>query len=203
MFPILIRRAWPILNHPWLFWAALALPGLWLLWLGHVRGVPDGRLVFETGLISVWFLFAAFAITPLAWGLRRVSGPAARWLVSRRRYVGVAGFAYAALHAWYYVRGLDAAAIAESFATVSLLLGWLALAILAAMAATSNNAMVRRLRAGWKALQRWIYLAIPLALAHGYMVEFSWHDVYLYAGVFGLGMGVRALRWRRRAAASG
>jgi len=49
--------------------------------------------------------------------------------------------------------------------------GWFAFAIFVPVALTSNQTMVRRLKARWKPLQRWVYPAAVLTLVHWIFVE--------------------------------
>ena len=104
-------------------------------------------------------------ITPLAMLLKGWRGP--RWLMKRRRYLGVAAFGHALLHTILYL--IDKGTAAFSGGEISKLYiwtGWLAFFIFVPLAITSSDAWVRRLRPKWKSLQRWIYAAAVLTLLH-------------------------------------
>jgi hypothetical protein len=64
-----------------------------------------GEMVHASGLWAIWCLMGALAVTPLRRVFPRQAWTA--WLLPRRRYLGVAAFAYAALHAAVYVLRLD------------------------------------------------------------------------------------------------
>jgi len=70
-----------------------------------IAGALNGRdlesLFHPTGEFAARFMIIAMMLTPL-----RMMFPSARpirWLMARRRYLGVAAFGYAALHTFYYV----------------------------------------------------------------------------------------------------
>jgi sulfoxide reductase heme-binding subunit YedZ len=49
--------------------------------------------------------------------------------------------------------------------------GWLALALMLPMALTSNQAAMKRLRAGWKRVQQLAYPAAVLTLLHWWLIH--------------------------------
>jgi sulfoxide reductase heme-binding subunit YedZ len=96
------------------------------------------------------------AITPLRLLFRQ--GNWLVWLLRRRRDLGVATFAYACAHtAVYLFRKGELNLILAEAMEPWLLVGWIALGILLALAATSNDASVRLLRRAWKRLHRLVY----------------------------------------------
>lgn len=152
----------------------LALPGAW--WLIRAAGLsaPElDTLLHPTGELSARLLIVALALTPLAriW-------PRARGLLAHRRAVGLAAFGYGMLHLAFYVAAMGSAddMLAEVGAP-GIWTGWAALALLAPLAATSNDRAQRVLKAGWKRLQRLAYPAALLTLAHWVYV----HDGALVA----------------------
>ncbi|MFQ5621756.1 MAG: iron reductase [Paracoccaceae bacterium] len=185
-------------NNRYIFWALLAVPAINVLRLDLLVHVPNGVLLFKTGIYSARLLVVALSITPLCMMFPRARWT--RWLASRRRYIGVAGFSFAAWHTVYFVAGSDLAAIGASFTDRAVLPGWLSVVILAAMAATSNDYSVRRLGPTWKKLQRWGYAATALALAHWLLVEFHLRDFLIYVVPVSLLAIYRFTRPRRRAA---
>ena len=90
------------LNHPYVFWALLSLPAFPML-LGLTSGGPKAvqELLHPTGEFAARFMIIAMMITPLMMLFKGWRGP--RWLMKRRRYIGVAAFGYAALHTVLYL----------------------------------------------------------------------------------------------------
>ena len=167
--------------------AALCLPLLWLAagaWL-HTFG-PNllEAVMHSTGRWALYLLLSALLITParrlaaLLCSLLRV-GFGKRmtdwnWLVRLRRMLGLWCFTYAALHFGLYFwldTGLDARALAEDLGEKPYLaVGLVTLLILLALAATSNDAAMRRMGRRWKALHRLSHVAPVLALLHFWMM---------------------------------
>ena len=144
--------------------------------------ITYGQVLHQTGLWSAGLLVVALAITPL----RRVSG-SRRWVRSaarHRRAFGVASFAYAALHTGVYLeRKWGADLILREGLEAPLATGWVAFAIYVLLAATSNDASVRRLGRKWKTLHRWVYAATALVLVHWWLAVFdrTWAYVFVAA----------------------
>ena len=152
--------------------ALLALPWA-MLALGYAsERLFYGELIHASGEWSIWALMLALAVTPLRRWFPRQSWTA--WLVPRRRYFGVAAFAYALLHAGVYaLRQGDPPKILAEALDVGILAGWLAFAILVPLALTSNNGSARRLGRAWKLLHRAVYAAAALSFAHWILVAFD------------------------------
>ena len=171
------------MNNVWLFWFALTLPLIWLVLDKLITGVRLGKMFYWTGVISLILIFICLAITPL----RRVFRGASwiRWLASRRRYIGVAGFAYTLIHTLVWIRQIKIERFLESFTEIGLITAWLGFIILIAMAVTSNDLSVRKLGPKWKSLQRWVLVATPLALFHWFIVSnFRLDNIVIYGGAF-------------------
>ena len=159
--------------HSYRFLAALlALPWA-MLALGYAsERLFYGELIHSSGEWSIWALMLALAVTPLRRWFPRQRWTA--WLVPRRRYFGVAAFAYALLHAGVYVlRQGDLPKILAEALDGGILVGWLAFAIFVPLALTSNNGSVRRLGRAWKLLHRSVYAAAVLSFAHWILVAFD------------------------------
>ncbi len=90
-----------------------------------------------------------------------------RWMMKRRRYFGVAAFAYAALHTVLYIidMGTLKAVLGEAL-EFGIWTGWLAMFVFVPLAITSNDWSVRKMGPSWKRLQRWVYLAAVGTLLH-------------------------------------
>lgn len=156
-------------------WLLLALPSFEYL---HELFYPSRHYpeIMETsGVLSVQLLVFTLCITPLTLVLRYVElgRVIARWLLRNRRYFGVAGFAYAAIHTVLYVRQtFDFELIVLEALDWPLGTGWIALIILLPIALTSNKQSVKAMGRGWKVLQRTSYIAIIAAFAHWLLLDF-------------------------------
>ena len=179
----------------YLLWLALAAPFCWILARYATGGLFYGEVVHLTGELSVRLMMVALAATPL---LLMFPGRALpRWLMRNRRYFGVASFAYAALHTVVYMERSGALAdVLEEAATAEYLTGWVALLLFLALAATSNDWSMRRLRESWKSLHRWVYAAAALSFAHWVLVAFDPLPAYTHLALL---TALEAFRvWRRR-----
>lgn len=159
----MLKSTW---DHPITFWALLSLPTIPMT-LGLTSGTPDAvkTLLHPTGEFAARFMIIAMMITPLMMLFRDASWP--RWLMKRRRYLGVAAFFYALAHTVLYL--IDEGAIAFTGGEVSKLYiwtGWIAFLIFVPLAVTSTDAWVRRLGRSWKKLQQFVYAAAILTLIH-------------------------------------
>lgn len=162
------------------------VPAVWTFYLGltdQLGADPQNTLERTLGLWALRFLIVALAITPL----RRLGGPS---LIRYRRAIGLLGFYYACLHLTVYLvldQGLDVAAIwADIVKRPYITVGMLAFAILVPLAATSSNAMIRRLGArSWQRLHRLVYVATAAAAVHFVMLVKSWWtpEPAIYAGL--------------------
>lgn len=132
---------------------------------------PQNVLERALGLWALRFLIASLAITPL----RQLGGPS---LYRFRRTVGLLAFYYAALHLSVYLlidKGLDFPSIIADIAKRPYItVGMLAFVVLVPLAATSNNAMIRRLGTRWRKLHRLAYLAAAAAALHFIMLVKVW-----------------------------
>jgi sulfoxide reductase heme-binding subunit YedZ len=138
------------------------LPVARLVVAAFTGGLGVNPIEFVTRSTGTWtlsLLLITLSVTPL----RRITGW--HWLVRLRRMLGLFAFFYACLHFVTYVwldQFFDAAAISRDvvkrpFITV----GFAAFVLLIPLAATSTNAMIRRL--GGKAWQRLHYLVYAIA----------------------------------------
>ena len=140
-------------------------------------------IVHDSGIIAVWLLLISLSLSPL-----QSIFPKSRlmeWLIHRRRPIGVAVFAYAVVHFVFYLVDLDSIRDAlQEFAAPSILTGWLALFILLPLAFTSNNVMTRVMGwRRWKMLQRGVYAAAILVLAHWLILEREPVSLVLFGAV--------------------
>ena len=161
-----------------LVWLLLALPGIYMV-PGFVTGaIGYGETIHLTGQWSVGLLLLALAATPL----RRILGARRlpRFLLTYRRPIGVAAFAYAALHLGVYLeRKWGAGLILREGLEPDLATGWLAFAVMLALAVTSNDVSVRALGRRWKRLHRAVYLGAALTFAHWVLATFDTISAYV------------------------
>lgn len=154
-----------VLNNRLLLWVILSIPGVMMLY-GFASGRIDAAdLLHPSGEFSARLMILAMMIGPLVslFGARGVL----MWLTARRRYLGVAAFAYALLHLILYV--IEMETVRDMLAEIDALgiwTGWLAFIALLIPALISNQASVRTLRRNWKRAQRLVYPAAILTLVH-------------------------------------
>lgn len=158
---------------------------------------PLDDMVHRTGYWALIFLGLSLAVTPL----RRI----ARFgnLIDIRRMIGVGAFAYIAAHLLLFVADLsyDLVKVAsEIVKRLYLTIGFVAWLGLAILAATSTDAMVRRLGGtNWRRLHQASYAIALLALIHFFQQTKANVVVpVLFSGLFTWLMGYRLLAiWRR------
>ena len=170
---------------------------IWGAWRDALGANPIEFIQNSLGTWTLNFLLITLAVSPL----RKLSGW--HWLLRLRRMLGLFAFAYALLHLFSYLwldQFFDWQAIAKDilkrpFITV----GMAAFILLVPLAATSSNAMIRRLGGRrWQRLHRSIYAISILAVLHyWWLVK---RDVTLpavYAVLLSLLLLVRAF-WREQ-----
>jgi sulfoxide reductase heme-binding subunit YedZ len=182
--------------------ARLVLAGT-LDWFGGLGANPIELITRSTGTWTLVLLCVTLAVTPL----RRLTG--AHWLVRLRRMLGLFAFFYGALHFTTYVwfdqffdvRSIVSDVIKRPFITM----GFVAFVLMVPLAATSTDAMVRRLGRRWSMLHRLAYGCAIAAVLH-----YWWHksgkndfsEVAWYAAAVALLLGWRVfdrIRARRLA----
>lgn len=159
-----------IINSVKVFWLLLALPGVAMLHGWWTGGIETMDMLHPTGETSARLMIGAMLIGPLT----GVLGPRkwSLWLLTRRRSLGVAAFAYAAAHLVFYAIDMGSLeAILGELPIASIWTGWLALALMLPLALTSNQAAMKALRAAWKRVQQLAYPAAVLTLLHWWWVH--------------------------------
>ncbi len=135
--------------------------------IGGEAARPLTDAIHSTGDWAVRFLLLSLAITP---AMRSLRWPRALIV---RRMIGVAAFAYVAVHFLLYVvdQQFDLMKVAtEIVLRIYLTIGFVGVVGLAVLAATSTDAAVRRLGApAWQRLHRIAYVLAVLALLHFFM----------------------------------
>jgi methionine sulfoxide reductase heme-binding subunit len=174
-------------------WTALSDP------LGLLGSRPLTEAIHQFGLWTIRFLFLALVISPA----RQVLNWPQLLLV--RRMLGVASFCYVIGHFSLFVadEGFDPlTVVSEVVLRFYLTIGFVALSSLAVLAATSTDAMQRRLGGRrWQRLHRLVYGIGILAVIHYFIQSKAdeWEPMWM-AGFFLWLMGWRLLNhWAPRA----
>lgn len=171
-------------------------PALWLLvlapiaWMvaravqGDLGANPIERLEVETGKWTLRLLAGSLAVTPLItftrWG----------WLITQRRFLGLAAFFYAAMHLNVYV-GLDHFfdiddIVQDVLKHLYVTVGMSAFLMLVPLAITSTKGWIRRLGGTrWKRLHRLVYVAATAGCVHFlWAVKKDKTEPLVYATIF-------------------
>lgn len=186
-----------------LFLLALA-PLFRLVFLGvndDLGANPVEFIIRSLGTWALTFLLITLAITPL----RKLTG--ANWLAQLRRMLGLYAFFYALLHMAAYV-GLDQwfdwQAIGKDIAKHPFILaGFSAFVLLIPLAATSTNAMMKRLKKNWQKLHTLVYPIALLGVLHYFwLVKKDVTQPLVYAAVLAMLLGIRLIEKLRRQTSS-
>jgi methionine sulfoxide reductase heme-binding subunit len=158
---------------------------------GFNLGTNEVETVQDTlGQWGLRFLVITLAITPLRDWFN------APWLIQLRRMLGLFAFFYVLMHflTWLILdQGIYWAGILEDIAKRPFItIGFLAFLLLIPLAATSTNAMMRRLGKRWKTLHRLIYPITLLGVWHfWWQVKADIREPLIY-----LTLTVLLLSWR-------
>lgn len=173
------------------------LPLGWTAWLAASGGLgaePVAEGVRQTGLWALRFLLLALGVTPL----RRLSGLGG--LARFRRMIGLFAFFYATVHLLAYI-GADQffdwlAVWKDIIKRPYITVGMGAFLVLTVLAATSTDAMVRRLGGRrWRRLHKAVFAAGAAGCLHYVMLVKGWQNAPLvYAAVFVGLLALRAIR---------
>lgn len=160
--------------------------------LGRLGVNPVELITRSTGTWTLVFILATLSVTPL----RKITGW--HWLARLRRMLGLYAFFYALLHFMTFIwldHFFDVAAIGKDivkrpFVTI----GFAAFAMLIPLAATSTDAMVKRVGAKkWLALHRLVYvLAICGVIHYWWLVKRDITQPAIYALVLAILLAYRA-----------
>ncbi len=172
-----------------------------LIWRGFTGGVTANPIEFITHTLGWWtlaFLLVTLSVTPLR---RLLDTP---WLLRLRRMLGLYAFFYASLHflTWLVIdqffdwQDIVKDIIKRPFITV----GFTAFVLLLPLAATSTNAMVRRLGAArWQLLHRLVYVIATLGVVHfWWLVKRDIREPAVFAIVLTILLGVRLIYAKRK-----
>lgn len=177
------QRLAALIQHPGCLWLLLSLPAAPLLLDFYFDQRYYAEMMYDSGVLSVQFLVVSLSIAPLMVIFRRSGriASALRWLLVRRRYLGVACFGYALIHLLIYLRRYpDLSDILWHMEDPKIAVGWIGFFILFLLALTSNNASTRALGPKWKSLHRWVYAGAALIFLHWGLFGFFISDLMLW-----------------------
>ncbi|MCI0518136.1 MAG: sulfoxide reductase heme-binding subunit YedZ [Woeseiaceae bacterium] len=172
---------------------------------GTLGANPIEEIQDRFGNWGLRFILIALAVTPL----RQLTGR--NWLLRFRRMLGLFAFFYVLMHflAWLLLdQGLLTSAIAgeefdwsviteDIFERPFITIGFAALLILVALAATSTAGQRRRLGRYWQKLHNGVYLAAVLGVWHyWWQVKKDFSEPLVYALVLAVLLGYRV--WHHR-----
>ena len=149
----------------------LWIPFLFLLWdalHGNLGADPVNNALHTTGLVAITYLISSLAVTPL----RMATGWT--WIIQFRRSLGVYAFYYACAHLaiyfwWDRSHNLHST-VYEITHRYYLMIGFISLALMAPLWATSFNAAIQTMGpVWWKRLHRLAYIAAGLGCWHLYL----------------------------------
>jgi sulfoxide reductase heme-binding subunit YedZ len=171
------------------------VPFAQLVWGTASGGFSDplAAITAGSGEWALYFLCITLAMTPL----RRLTGW--NWLVKLRRMVGLFTFFYALVHftafLWFDHFFDVPAMLVDVVKRPFILVGFIAFVLLIPLAATSTNAMIKRLGGKrWQWIHRLIYVIAPLAILHFWWMKEGKND-FLEPIIFGSIVAV-LLAWR-------
>ncbi|WP_417609241.1 ferric reductase-like transmembrane domain-containing protein [Owenweeksia hongkongensis] len=167
-------------NYGWLIVSALAtLPFIPLAKMALENGAGSIDMLYHiSGEFAIRWMTAVLTLTPvfILFGVTNLFV---------RQAMGIATAVWSLLH---FVIFIIAEGFAETFTQFNYVLGFIAVLILIPLLFTSNRKAMQRLKANWKKLQSFAYLAILLSLAHVAILEKTW---IIYAVIVGLGFIIR------------
>lgn len=168
-----------------------------LAWRQDLGANPIEHITRATGWWTLAFLMITLTVTPAR---RWLAQP---WLLRLRRMLGLFAFFYVCLHFTTYVwldQFFDLTEILRDvvkrpFITV----GFAAFVLLIPLAATSTNAMVKRLGAArWQWLHKAVYVIGTLGVVHfWWLVKKDITEPVVFAAILLLLLGARAVHWWR------
>jgi sulfoxide reductase heme-binding subunit YedZ len=192
-----IRFVWkPIVFLSCLVPLALAIGDLFGI-TGSLGANPVEELQDRFGNWGLRFVMISLAVTPL----RKITGKV--WLLRFRRMLGLFAFFYILLHFlnWLILdQGVLWSAILEDLAKRPFItIGFVALLILTAMAATSTAGLRRRLGKRWDQLHYGAYVVGILGVWHyWWQVKSDITEPLIYAVILTILLGFRLVTRRRK-----
>ena len=162
---------------------------------GRLGANPVEEIQDRFGIWALRFIMITLAVTPL----RRITGW--NWLARFRRMFGLFTFFYVLMHfvTWLVLdQGLLLSAILEDLVERPFItIGFAALLLLTALAATSTNAARRRLGRRWQTLHNATYFIGILGVWHyWWQVKKDITEPLIYAVILTVLLGARVI-WRQ------
>lgn len=158
---------------------------------------PAEALMHGTGEWAARLLIATLLVSPL----RELGG----WqvLLKLRRMLGLFAFAYGSVHLLLFMQfylGWSALRVWEELVERPYItVGFLAWILMLPLAVTSTRGMQRRLKRNWMRLHRAIYpVAVLVCLHIFWQARSDVGEALIYIVIFGVLLGWRAVRSRRR-----
>ena len=164
---------------------------------GSLGANPIENIQDRLGNWGLRFIMLTLAVTPF----RRITGW--NWLLRFRRMLGLFTFFYVLLHflTWLILdqEMLLSAILEDIVERPFITIGFAALLLLTAMAATSTNSIRRRLRRRWDQLHYSIYAAAVLGVWHyWWQVKKDISEPLVYAAVLAILLGYRLWHYLKR-----
>jgi sulfoxide reductase heme-binding subunit YedZ len=170
----------------------------WDAWHHNLGANPVNFAILTTGMLTLIFLLLTLLVTPL----RKITG--LNWIIFSRRTLGLYAFFYASLHFLIFF-SLDRSfsipdTLSEMIKRKYLLVGITGLLVMAPLAVTSTNAMIKRLGGKrWRALHRLVYVAAIAGVIHYYMqVKADVRRPLVFAAVLAILLAYRLIEYWRR-----
>jgi len=164
---------------------------------GRLGANPVEEILDRFGNWGLRMIMITLAVTPL----RRITGW--NWLARFRRMLGLFAFFYVLMHflTWLILdQGVLLSAILEDLTERPFItIGFAALLLLIALAATSTGGMRRRLGRRWQVLHNAVYAIALLGVWHyWWQVKKDITEPLIYAAILTVLLGARLWwRWRR------
>jgi sulfoxide reductase heme-binding subunit YedZ len=142
---------------------------LWDVYHKRVGANPLEFVTRTTGMLTLIFLMITLAVSPL----RQITG--LNWLVKFRRMLGLYAFFYGTLHLVTYIwfdrffnfKSVPGDVVSRPFIAI----GMLAFFLMAPLAITSTNKMVKRLGGKrWSKLHKLVYVAAVAGVLHFWLL---------------------------------
>ena len=171
-------------------------------YLGFTQGLsanPAEFLIRSSGIWATVLLWLTLAVSPLR---QLFSAPS---LVRIRRPLGLFSFFYTVLHVVGWALWEHGFVLSRMWTDILvrpfITLGAMAMLLMLLLACTSTHRAMRSLGANWKRLHRSVYAIAVLSIVHFYLVRSGkndFFDVYGYAAVLGVLLGMRLVDYRYR-----
>jgi methionine sulfoxide reductase heme-binding subunit len=172
----------------------------WDAFFHHLGANPVEFATRTTGVLTLVFLFISLTVTPL----RQTTG--ANWLIKFRRMLGLFAFFYGSLHLLTYV-WFDkffhlSEIVQDTLKRPFIFVGLASWLLLAPLAVTSTNAMIKRLGGKrWQRLHRLVYVTAIGGVFHYYLiVKADTRIPYAFAAVLAVLLGYRLVKALGKAA---